>query len=319
MNSSAPPLNGSTLPAQGFIDPQKIDWNLLKSFAAVADLGSLTRAAAILGISQPTISRHIAELEQLVGASLFERGARGLSLTQAGAALVEPSRRMLAAAQAISIAAAGQNQEAAGTVRITASEITSAYILPPILARLRERHPAIQIELLASNRVDNLLTRDADIAIRHVQPDQGGLIARKIGGFPIGFYAHRDYLHVPRRRAAEGAGEVERHDWIGLDQSNRVIEGFRQAGYDVDKSFFAFRCDNDIVGWQAVLAGLGVGVSAHVIARQFPQLVRVLEQQPLPDMQVWITAHRELRDTARIRAVFDFLVEALLALNAQAS
>ncbi|HYD60727.1 MAG TPA: LysR family transcriptional regulator [Noviherbaspirillum sp.] len=315
MNSSTPSPNDPALPAQGFIDPQRIDWNLVKSFSVVADLGSLTRAAAVLGISQPTISRQITELEQLVGASLFERGARGLSLTQAGAALVEPSRRMLAAAQAVSVAAAGQNQEAAGTVRITASEVMSAYILPPLLAGLRERHPAIQIELVASNQVDNLLAREADIAIRHVQPEQGALIARKIGAFPIGFYAHRDYLHVPERRAAEGAGELERYDWIGLDQSSRVIDGFRQAGYVVDKTFFVFRCDSDIVGWQAVLAGLGVGISAHVIARQFPQLVRVLEKQPLPDLPVWITAHRELRDTARIRAVFDFLVEKLLALH----
>lgn len=319
MNTSTSPNNGPALPAQGFIDPQKIDWNLVKSFSMVAHLGSLTRAAAALGISQPTISRQIAELEQLVGASLFERGARGLSLTQAGAALVEPSRRMLAAAQAVSVAAAGQNQEAAGTVRITASEITSAYILPPLLAAMRERHPAIQIELVASNQVDNLLARDADIAIRHVQPEQGALIARKIGGFPIGFYAHRDYLHIPQRRAAEGISELEQYDWVGLDQSVRVIEGFRQAGHIVDKTFFAFRCDNDIVGWQAVLAGLGVGISAHVIARQFPQLVRVLEHQPLPDLPVWITAHRELRDTMRIRAVFDFLVDGLLALRERAA
>lgn len=319
MNRLKPQSAGSDTPVQDFIDPQRIDWNLVKSFSVVADLGSLTRAAAVLGISQPTISRQVAELEQLVGAALFERGARGLRLTQAGAALVEPARRMLTAAQAVSVAAAGQNQEVAGTVRVSASEFVSAYVLPPILAALRRRHPAIQIELVASNQVDNLLAREADIAIRMVQPEQGGLIAKKIGSFPIGFYAHRDYLHVPEQRAAEGAGEVERHDWVGLDQSSRLIEGFRNAGYVVDKTFFAFRCDNDIVCWQAVLAGLGVGVTVQVVAKQFPQLVRLLENQPLPDQPVWITAHRELRDTARIRVVFDFLAGALADLHAQAT
>lgn len=319
MNRLKPHSAVPATPAQGFIDPQRIDWNLVKCFTVVADLGSLTRAAVVLGISQPTLSRQVAELEELVGAALFERGARGLRLTEAGTALVEPARRMLAAAQAVSVAAAGQNHEAAGTVRVSASEFVSAYILPPILAALRLRHRDIQIELVASNQVDNLLAREADIAIRMVQPEQGGLIAKKIGDFPIGFYAHRDYLHIPERRAAEGAGEVERHDWVGLDQSNRVIEGFRNAGYIVDKTFFAFRCDNDIVGWQAVLAGLGVGVTVQVVARQFPQLVRVLESQPLPDQPVWITAHRELRNTARIRVVFDFLAEALGMLHAQAT
>lgn len=294
--------------AQGFIDPQKIDWNLLKSFYLVADLGSLTRAATALGASQPTLSRQIAELEAMVGASLFERVARGLSLTTAGKALLEPASRMLAAAQAASVAATAQ-QQASGTVRITASEIMSAYVLPAIVAGLRSAHPHIQIELVASNELDNLLAREADIAIRMVRPEQAGLITRKIAEYPLGFYAHRDY--VARRGLPASLDQWRNHDWVGLDHSNQLIEGFRQAGFSVDKGFFAFRCDNQVVGWQAVLAGVGIGITLQRVAQQYPHLTQVLEQQPLPQLPVWLTAHRELRDAPRIRVVFDFLAQAL--------
>ena len=309
MNSNETRRQKAASGRQDFIDPQQIDWNLLKSLYMVADLGSLTRAAAALGLSQPTLSRQIAELEALAGASLFERVARGLSLTEAGEALMEPARRMLAAAQGLSLAATAQHREVAGTVRITASEIVSAYVLPPVLVALRKAWPAIQVELVASNRVDNLLEREADIAIRMVRPTQAGLISRKIADYPMGFYAHKDYL---AGRDAAGAGQDwGQYDWVGLDQSNQLIEGFRNAGIKVGKTFFAFRTDNHIVGWQAVLAGLGVGVTLQRVARQFPQLVQVMQEQALPALPVWLTAHRELRDTARIRAVFDFLAEAL--------
>lgn len=309
MNNKKPQSPSATGEGQRFLDPQRIDWNLLKSFYMVADLGSLTRAATALGLSQPTLSRQIAELEALVGASLFERVARGLSLTEAGQALIEPARRMLAAAQAVSLAATAQYREMAGTVRITASEVMSAYVLPPIFVELRIAYPSIQIELVASNRVDNLLAREADIAIRMIRPDQAGLIARKIADYPMGFYAHKSYLS--KRTGAKAGNDLYQFDWIGLDQSNQLIEGFREAGFTVDKAFFAFRTDNQIVGWQAVLAGLGVGISLRRVAQQYPQLVQVMKEQPLPELPVWLTAHRELRDSARIRAVFDFLAEAL--------
>lgn len=293
------------------VDAHAIDWNLLKSFYFVADLGSVTRAAAALGLSQPTVSRQIAELEALVGAALFERVARGLSPTAAGVALIEPAQRMLAAAQAAGLAATAQGKEAAGTVRITASEVMAAFVLPPMLERLRAAHPAIQIELVASNRLDNLLTREADIAVRMARPEQGALIARKIADYPLALYAHKNYLSA--RGLPRSGSDPTRYDWVGLDQSNQLIEGFRLLGFKVDKGFFPFRCDNQIVGWQAVLAGLGIGATLERVAQQFPQVVQVLPDQPIPALEVWLTAHRELRDVPRIRLVFDFLAEALAA------
>lgn len=293
----------------GSIDPHLLDWNLLKSFSLVADLGAVSRAAVALGVSQPTVSRQIAALEAAVGAALFERVARGVTLTSAGTALREPARRMLEAAQAAGVAAAAQGKEAVGTVRITASEIMAAYVLPPMLAQLRTLEPGIQIELVASNRLDNLLTREADVAVRMTRPDQGGLIARKIADYPLGFYAHKDYLKA--RRLSRSASDPTLFDWVGLDLSNQMIEGFRLAGYKVDKGFFAFRSDNHIVGWQAVLAGLGAGVTLQRVGDQFQHLVRLLPAQRLPALEVWLTAHRELRDVPRIRRVFDFLAQEL--------
>lgn len=284
------------------------DWNLIRAFLAVVDAGSLTRAAERLATSQPTLSRQIAALEQQTGAVLFERTARGLSLTDAGEALVEPARRMQVAAQALSLAVAGRTQQLAGTVRLTASEVMSAHVLPPVLARLRAAHPEIEIELVASNRVDNLLAREADIAIRMVRPEQGSLISRHVADYPIGFYAHARYLAgrppvTPQTLAA--------HDWVGLDQSPQLIDGFRAAGFDVDRHFFAFRCDNHIVGWQAVRAGLGIGITLQRVAEADPELRRLLPEFDLPPLPVWLTAHRELRSTPRMRAVFDLLAEHL--------
>lgn len=298
-------------PAAGALDMQALDWNLLKSFCLVAELGSVSRAALALGLSQPTVSRQIAELEQAVGASLFERVARGVMPTSAGIALREPARRMLEAAQAAGVAAAAQGKETAGTVRITASEVMAAFVLPSMLARLRTLHPRIQIELVASNRLDNLLTREADIAVRMTRPEQGGLIARKIADYPLGLYAHKDYLKA--RRLPRTGDDPALYDWIGLDQSNQMIEGFRLAGYKVDKGFFAFRCDNQIVGWHAVLAGVGAGVTLRRVADRHRQLVRLLPEYKLPSLEVWLAAHRELRDVPRIRAVFDFLAQELAA------
>ncbi|MCX9154977.1 LysR family transcriptional regulator [Niveibacterium sp. 24ML] len=282
------------------------DWGLIRAFLAVVDAGSLTRAAEMLAISQPTLSRQIAALEAQTGSALFERTARGLHPTAAGDALVEPARRMQAAAQAL--AAAGQSQTLAGTVRMTASEMMCAYVLPPMLAQLRRTHPEIEIELVASNRIDNLLAREADIAIRMVRPEQGSLITRHVADYALGFYASEDYLAT---RPPLTPANLAVHQWVGYDQSNQLIDGFRAAGIVIDRHFFAFRCDNQIVAWEAVRAGMGVGISMQQVAAQHPRLRQVLAEFALPALPVWLTAHRELRDTPRMRIVFDHLASAL--------
>ncbi len=296
-------------------DPGQTDWNLIRSFVAVVEHGSLTRAALQTGLSQPTLSRQIAELEQVIGAALFERVARGLKLTLAGENLVQPARHMMAAARALGLAAASQDNSLAGTVRITASEIVSAFALPEILTDLARRHPEIQIEVVASNELSNLLEREADIAIRMVRPTQSALIARHLADWPTGFYAHQSYLRL-QAASITGTGKMSLDDmaqyrWLGLDQSDQFIAGFRAAGIPIDRSFFAFRSDNHLVNWQAILAGLGIGIGLQWLAQKHSELVRMMPEQNTPVLPVWLTTHRELKSNIRIRTVFDFLAQRL--------
>lgn len=299
--------------------PQHSDWNLIRSFIAVVEHGSLTRAAEALGLSQPTLSRQISELEQSTGSSLFERAARGLKLTEEGERLVEPARFMMSAAQSLSMAISKHDKVLQGAVRITASEMVSAHVLPPILVKLAQLHPEIEIELVASNQLSNLLEREADIAIRMVRPTQTALIARHITDWGIGFYATQEYLRqASTKKASEKRSsklkELSAYRWLGLDQSDRFVQGFRAAGFTVDKHFFGFRCDNHLVNWQALKAGLGIGVAPHWIASRETGLQRLEIGAEIPDLPVWLTSHRELKSNQRIRVVFDFLAQELDAL-----
>lgn len=286
-----------------------MEWNFIRTFLAVVDEGSLLKASGLLGISQSTLSRQIAELEQSAGVALFERVARGLRLTVAGEALVEPARQMEIAARAAVLSISNHTDCSNGTVRITASEMTSAYVLPPILKRLRQDHPEIQIELVASNHHENLLERDADIAIRNAHPTQSSIHAKRIGTVKIGLFAHTDYLN-------DMGGQIDRAcltncDWIGLDKSDFILQGFREAGQPVQREFFAFRCDNQIVGWQAALAGMGIGFAPVSIASLWPDMQMVMQDHFFRDIPVWLLAHRELRGNKRMRVVFDALAEGL--------
>jgi DNA-binding transcriptional LysR family regulator len=290
----------------------QLDWNLLRALAAVLELGSLTRAAERLGLSQPTLSRQIAELEVQLGAPLFERTGRRLRRTALADQLQEPAERMQVAARALGPLAQQQRGTLAGTVRITASEVVAAYVLPRLLVELAERHPDIEIELVASNRIDNLLEREADLAVRMVAPQQGSVIARSLGDWALGFYVHRDYL-------ARVGGQIEparmaSYRWIGLDSNPQLIDGFQAAGYPIDRHFFALRSDNMMVGVEAVRAGLGIGLLSQPVAERLPELLRVLPDQPLPSLPVWLVTHRELHTSRRLRAVFDLLAERLQAL-----
>ncbi len=295
-------------------DPTTLDWNLLRTLGAVLAHGSLTQAAARLGTSQPTLSRQIAALEAAVGAPLFERGARRLRPTALAQGLAEPAARKLAAAHASALeadAASSQAGQLAGTVRLTASEVVSSQVLPALLAALARLHPAIQIELVPGDTLSNLLAREADIAVRMVRPTQGTLITRHIADWALGFYGHRDLL------AAAGSpptpATLAAHRWVGFDQSPQLIDGFRAAGFDVDRRFFGFRCDHQVVNLEAVRQGLGIGIVMAPLARRMPELVPVLADLTLPVLPVWLTAHAALRSSRRQKVVFDFLADGLKA------
>ncbi len=290
-------------------EQSKLDWNLIQAFLAVVEHGAVARAADATGASQPTLSRQIATLEAAIGSTLFTRGARGSVLTDAGAALVAPARRMQEAAHLVHLAASGQNQSLAGTVRITASEIMCVYFLPAILAHLRQLHPEIQIEIVANNAQDNLLERKADIAVRMVQPSQDTLVARRLGDMGLGGYATHAYMHS--KGVAFSPSNMGQFDWIGYDKNDVILRGMRQLGMDLSRETFALRSDNDIVRWHAVLAGLGIGFCFDALAVRHPEVLRVLPQHWIPPFPVWLTAPQELRTNPRIRIVFDTLATQL--------
>ena len=281
------------------------DWSLVQSFLAALDQGSLLGAARVLRASQPTLGRHIAELEAQLGVVLFERTGRGLLPTAAALRLAESARAMEAGAHQLARGAAGAEAGVGGTVRITASQPVACVLLPPVLARMRLALPEVQVELVASNEVANLLRREADIALRMVRPAQASLVARRIGSVALGAYAHRDYLR--RQGTPRQPADLLRHALIGNDRNDDVLRGFAALGQPAERGHFALRTDDLLAHWQAVRAGLGIGFMAGYLARTDPDVVAVLPQLQLPQLPVWLTVHREIRTSRRIRAVYDFL------------
>jgi DNA-binding transcriptional LysR family regulator len=290
------------------------DWTLMRSFLAAIETGSLLAASRRLKVSQPTLGRHINELEQQLSAVLFERTGRGLKPTEAAIAIAEHARAMDSGADAIRRTLTGRNAQTAGTVRITASQTVACLLLPPLLVRLQQQSPEIQIELVASDQISNLLRREADIAVRMVRPDQSSLIARKIGSLSLGLYASNDYLK--RFGTPVRASDFSKHRLIGYDTSDIIIRGFARNGIVLSRDHFVIRSDDHLVAWQAALAGAGIAVLAQHVARSSRLLRQVLPALPLPPLPVWLTVHREIRTSRLIRHVYDFLAEAIPAVVA---
>lgn len=286
------------------------DWGLIRTFLAALEQGSLLGAARTLHSSQPTMGRHIAELESQLGVVLFERTGRGLVPTAMALQLAESARAMETGAHQLARTLTGAQAQMRGTVRITASVPVAVTLLPPLLTRMRQSLPDIQVELVSSNQVSNLLRREADIAVRMVHPRQGSLIARKIGNVGLGAYAHRDYL--TRRGAPRSPVDILQHELIGGDVDTAILQGFAAMGYPITRDAFALRTDDLMVQWQAVRAGLGIGFVADYMARNEPNVVPVLKDAlKVPSLPMWLAVHREIRTNPRIRAVYDHLAEAL--------
>lgn len=281
------------------------DWTLVRSFLAVLDAGSVTEAARRSGARQPTLSRHIAELETQLGAPLFERTGRGVAPTALALSIAASARQMEAAAQALAASLVRARSAARGSVRITTSQVAATWLLPRLLVRLRERHPEIEIELVASDRLTNLLRREADIAVRMVRPAQASLTARKLGEIEIVAAAHRDYLaHAPPLR---GAGDLAAHRLVGFDRDDAILRGFAAMGTTLSRGDFAFRTDDQVAYMRLVAEGAGVGFIAGYMLGQWPGIVRVVPELALPTLPCWLAVHREIRSNPQVRTVYDFL------------
>jgi len=286
-----------------------VDWTLLQAFLAVAELGTLSAAAIRLGTTQPTVGRQIKAIEQQLGAVLFVRKPRGLMLSKTGESLVSHATRMQEAAHQISLIAAGQEQALAGTVRITASDVMSHQFLPPILAAIRIAEPDIELELLPSDATENLLFREADIAIRMYRPSQLDLVATQVGSLELGVFAASEYLD--RAGRPQSTEEFVQHQFVGYDRNELIIQGMRAAGLDVDRHHFKTRCDNQLVYWELVRQGCGIGFAPRRIGTNDSLVEELLLDFPIEPLPVWLTAHAVLRSSARINRVWTLLRERL--------
>lgn len=290
----------------------RFDWNRARAFLVTAEEGSLSAAARALGTSQPTIGRQVEALEQDLGVLLFDRVANRLSLTPSGVELLEHVRAMGEAAGRMTLAATGQSQTLEGMVTVTATEMFSAHLLPPIFAKLRKLEPGIVIEIVATSTRADLRRREADIAVRNVRPDHPELIAKKVCDMMGNLYAATTYLEqLGRPKTQAGFSDA---DFIGFDNTDGLISVLETMGFTLTKRNFPFVTEHHLVGWELVRHGLGVGVNAEVIADRDPLVERVLpDLDPIP-FPVWVISHRELHTSRRVRRVFDLLADELAAI-----
>jgi DNA-binding transcriptional LysR family regulator len=282
--------------------PNDIPWELHRSFLALVRHRSLSGAARALGLTQPTLGRHLDQLEARLGAPLFVRSPQGLAPTETALALAPIAEAMASAADALARVASDKAGEITGAVRITASEVIGAEVLPAILADFADRHPGIVFELNLTNQTEDLLRRDADIAVRMVRPTQSALVAKKLGETWLGLYAHRGYLG--NREPPKTLQEAAACRLIGFDRYPVPIQAIADAGISVKREMFSLRTDN------------GIGACQIGIARRDPNLVRVAEGAFTAALEMWLVMHEDLRASARIRAVYDHLAEALAAYSA---
>ncbi len=285
------------------------DWNRARAFLVTAEEGSLSAAARALGMAQPTLGRQVTALEQELGVVLFERVGRGLALTPSGLELVGHVRAMGDAASRVSLTASGQSQSIEGTIRITTTEVYAAFVLPPMIAKLRRLAPGITIEIVASNAVSDLRRREADIAIRTGRPTDPDLIAKKVKDDFAQLYATPAYLD--RIGNPSSLAEFSQADFIGFDDNKPLLDGLNALGFNLTGRNFPVLTGSHLVHWDLVKQGLGVGVMQMRTGDAEPLVRRILPTMDPIEVPVWLVAHRELRTSRRVRLVFDFLFDEL--------
>lgn len=297
------------------MDIDQISWDHYRTFLAVLETGSLSAAARSLGLTQPTAGRHIEALEQAFGGPLFLRGPQGLLPTEKATAMHGHARSMAAMSASLARIASGDMEEVRGTVRISASEVISVEALPKILADLQEQYPGLEIELSASDLVEDLLNQEADIAVRMTTPRQAALLSRRIGVLSMGFFAHRLYLErhgVPTDLAA-----LSGHRMIGFDRQLAYIREILKDRPSVARLRFQFRADSNLAQMAAIRAGVGIGVCQIALGKADPNLVEILPGQLDIGLETFVVMHESLKTTPRYRATFDALVAGLLAFAGQ--
>lgn len=291
-------------------DPSAISWDLLGSFLSVMRTGSLSGASRALGVAQPTVRRQIERLEEALGVVLFTRSQTGLVPTEAATATLPYTESMAGVADALVRSVSGSPGEERGTVRVTCSEVVGALVVPPMLVALRRAHPRLSIELSPTNANEDLLRRDADIAIRMAQPTQSALVAKRVGAVRLGLYASAGYL--AERGAPRNKGELLGHALVGRDRDLSFFAALEAAGLPSKRKDFALRTDSDVAQLSALRAGFGIGICQAPLAKREPVLTRVLPKLGFA-LPVWVVTHEDLRASRRVSVVFSYFADALAA------
>ncbi|APW41214.1 LysR family transcriptional regulator [Rhodoferax saidenbachensis] len=284
----------------------EIGWELYRSYLGVLEEGSLSGAARAMGIAQPTVGRHVDALEKALGVTLFTRSQTGLLPTEAALALQPFAQAMSSSAAALKRAAESQGSGIKGTVRVTASEVIGQEVLPPILAQLQDAHPGLKVELVLTSRVQDLLQREADIAVRMTQPKQEQLIARHIGAVRLGLHAHKDYLH--KHGTPASLADLPKYALIGFDEETPFVRAARKQFPLWNRDNFAVRTDSDMAQLALIRAGCGIGVCQVNLAARDPNLVHVLPGSIPLSLETWLTMHEDLRHNPRCKVTFDALL-----------
>ena len=288
---------------------ERADWERQRAFLEVARTGSLSAAARSLGMVQPTLRRRIDELEHQFGAALFVRSSAGLVPTSLATHLVGPAEAMEAAAKLFARTASAEWDVAAGIVRVAASELVGAEILPPIFRDIRRAHPGLRIELILSDRREDLLAQRADIAVRMAPPSSDDLVTRRMADMPLGLFAHADLL--AGRALPETLEEAAQLPAIGYETETIAVRRLRAAGLPLPWVNTVLATDSGLGQLAAIRAGVGMGVSFVNLGTRSPDLVHVVADAFHTALETWLVYPKELRTVRRVRIVADALAAAL--------
>jgi len=286
--------------------PPALDWEDLRYFAAVCDGGSIAAAARALAVNHSTVLRRLDSLERALGVRLFERFQTGYVMTPAGDTLREktcPLAEQVAAAQR---AVEGRDMALSGEIRITTTDTLARSMLLPALARFRHRHPDVRLHLVVNNAFLNLNRREADVALRPSNTPPETLVGKRLGTMHSAIFGASGYLQAARRRGI-APDNWAAHDWVGLDDSLAHLAQARWLADNVPEQRIALRADSLLAMADAVRAGIGLAPLLLHLAGKDRHLRQLAPPSPAFDTGLWLLTHRDLKDTARIRALLDFL------------
>jgi DNA-binding transcriptional LysR family regulator len=283
-----------------------LDWDDVKIFLSLCADRTFAGAARKLGVDQTTVGRRLAAMERRLCAKLFERTPDGLLLTATGQEIWAAAQTMEQSAIAIERRAAGQDTRLAGSVRLTTTDTLANWLVLQKLSRFHQRYPDIQIELVTDSHILDIERREADMAIRVARPAEPQLVARRLGSLAIALYASRKYLATHLRpRPGEG---LRGHDLIYYG-TLRPAQGQPFLGEPLDGARFSFRSNSTLAQVNAAAAGFGIGALPCYLADSHPELVRLWRERSPEFQDVWLVIHQDVRRTARVRALAEFLVE----------